>query len=100
MILPSEGALTTTIGRYKIIEKVGQGGMGVVYRAHDTLLEREVALKIIGATIEGNTELRERFFREARSPTVTSSPFTIWASTRDSPTSRWSSSRARISSIG
>jgi serine/threonine-protein kinase len=40
--------------------------MGVVYRAHDTLLEREVALKIISASIEGNPELRERFFREAR----------------------------------
>ena len=40
--------------------------MGVVYRARDTLLERIVALKVIGANIEGNPELRERFFREAR----------------------------------
>ena len=40
--------------------------MGVVYRAHDSLLEREVALKIISASIEGNPELRERFYREAR----------------------------------
>jgi serine/threonine-protein kinase len=40
--------------------------MGVVYKAHDTLLEREVALKIIGTSIEANPELRERFFREAR----------------------------------
>jgi serine/threonine-protein kinase len=60
------GGALSTIGRYQIIEKVGQGGMGVVYRAHDSLLEREVALKIISASIEGNPELRERFFREAR----------------------------------
>lgn len=40
--------------------------MGVVYRAHDTLLERVVALKVISASIEDNPELRERFFREAR----------------------------------
>ena len=40
--------------------------MGIVYRAHDTLLEREVALKVISASIEGSPELRERFFREAR----------------------------------
>lgn len=40
--------------------------MGVVYRAHDTLLERVVALKIIATSIEANPELRERFFREAR----------------------------------
>ena len=40
--------------------------MGVVYRARDTLLERVVALKVIGTTIDENPELRERFFREAR----------------------------------
>ena len=40
--------------------------MGVVYRAHDTLLERVVALKVISTSIEDNPELRERFFREAR----------------------------------
>ena len=37
--------------------------MGVVYRAHDSLLEREVALKIISTSIEANPELRERFLR-------------------------------------
>jgi eukaryotic-like serine/threonine-protein kinase len=58
--------LTTTIGRYQVLDKVGQGGMGIVYRAHDTLLEREVALKVISASIERSPELRERFFREAR----------------------------------
>ena len=40
--------------------------MGVVYKAHDTLLERVVALKIISTSIEDNPDLRERFFREAR----------------------------------
>ena len=54
-----------TIGRYQLEEKLGQGGMGVVYRAFDPLLQRVVAVKLIGA-IETNDELRERFFREAR----------------------------------
>jgi serine/threonine-protein kinase len=54
-----------TIGRYELVEKLGQGGMGVVYRAFDPLLQRVVAVKLIGA-IEADQELRERFFREAR----------------------------------
>ncbi len=55
-----------SIGRYDILDKLGQGGMGIVYRARDTLLERIVAVKVISTPIEQNGELRERFFREAR----------------------------------
>jgi serine/threonine protein kinase len=54
-----------TIGRYQLVEKLGQGGMGVVYRAFDPLLQRVVAVKLIGA-IEADAEVKERFFREAR----------------------------------
>src|SRR4029079_12229713 len=55
-----------TIGRYELIEKLGQGGMGAVYRARDTLLERIVAVKVIANSIAQNTQLRERVLREAR----------------------------------
>jgi eukaryotic-like serine/threonine-protein kinase len=64
----------TTIGRYQILEKLGQGGMGVVYRAFDTLLERVVALKVISTPIEDKREVRERFIREARAAGQLSHP--------------------------
>jgi serine/threonine-protein kinase len=55
-----------TVGRYQIIERIGQGGMGTVYRGFDPLLERMVAVKVIAENFGDSQELRERFFREAR----------------------------------
>jgi eukaryotic-like serine/threonine-protein kinase len=54
------------VGRYEITEKLGQGGMGTVYKAFDPLLRRVVAVKVISGQLDGNPDHRERFFREAR----------------------------------
>lgn len=53
--------------RYKILEKVGEGGMGVVYRAEDVLLKRIVALKVLDKSLIKNKRTLERFYSEARS---------------------------------
>jgi serine/threonine-protein kinase len=55
------------IGKYEIIGKLGQGAMGVVYKARDPFLQRVVAVKTMSADLDSEPELRERFFREARS---------------------------------
>ncbi|HEV8323125.1 MAG TPA: serine/threonine-protein kinase [Myxococcota bacterium] len=58
--------MAETLERYRIIEEVGQGGMSVVYRAQDTALDREVAVKILHQHLAGQPEARARFHREAR----------------------------------
>jgi len=55
-----------TLSHYRIIEKIGQGSMGEVYRAEDSRLDRKVALKILPEHLSERADLRERFEREAR----------------------------------
>ena len=56
----------STIGRYKIVERLGAGGMGEVFRAEDTTLGRPVALKFLAAHLLNDDEAKARFLREAR----------------------------------
>src|SRR4029077_1780560 len=63
-----------TLGQYKILDRIGAGGMGEVYRARDTRLGRTVAIKVLAQDVANDPARRDRFLREARAAAALSHP--------------------------
>src|SRR4029079_4587701 len=63
-----------SLGHYKILDRIGAGGMGEVYRRVDRSLGRTVAIKVMAASVAGDADRRERFLREARATAALSHP--------------------------
>src|SRR5512137_1293470 len=70
---PSDGV----VDRYRIVSRLGQGSMGVVYRAQHTMIARAVAIKLLYRELARDPRTVNRFFREARAATAVESPHIV-----------------------
>src|SRR5882762_3979274 len=72
--MKNELSANSTLSHYRIVSKIGAGGMGEVYLAQDTRLDRRVALKILPADVTSNRDRMDRFVREAKAAAALNHP--------------------------
>src|SRR6478736_7221692 len=69
--------MVSRISHYEVLDKLGEGGMGVVYKARDTRLDRFVALKVLPAGKVANPERKRRFVQEAKAASALNNPHIV-----------------------
>jgi len=72
--MSNELEVNSTLSHYRIVSKIGAGGMGEVYRARDTRLDREVAIKLLPASVASDSDRLQRFAQEARATSALNHP--------------------------